>query len=83
MIQKLHHLSEESKRSGVISRISFCFPHDKPGIDVVIHLHTVNRISRSHADDRFVRDDEGVGVGALLTDKLYPALAGMCPGLGN
>ena len=48
-----------------------------PGTNVVIHFHTVNRISRSHADDRFVRDDEGVGYGALLTDKLYPALAGM------
>ena len=83
MIQKLHHLSAESRRSGVKSRISFCFPHDKPGIDVVIHLHTVNRISRSHANYRFVRDDEGVGDGALLRDKVYQALAGMVPELGN
>ena len=52
-----------------------------PGTNVVIHFHTVNRISRSHADDRFVRDDEGVGDGALLRDKVYPVLAGMCSGL--
>ena len=37
--------------------------------------------SCSHANYRFVRDDEGVGDGALLTDKLYPALAGLCPSL--
>ena len=52
-----------------------------PGTNVVIHFHTVNRISRSHADDRFVRDDEGVGDGALLRDKVYQALAGMVPEL--
>ena len=51
------------------------------GTNVVIHFHTVNRISRSHADDRFVRDDEGVGDGAVLTDKVYPALVGMVPGM--
>jgi hypothetical protein len=36
--------TKTGERSGVKSRISFCFPHDKPGIDVVIHFHTVKRI---------------------------------------
>ena len=73
-------MSTESKGSGIKSRISFSFPHGRPGIDVVIiHVHTVNLISRSYADDSFVRDEDGDG--ALLRDKVYKVLAGLCPGM--
>ena len=34
-----------------------------------------------HSEELGVGNDEGVGDGAVLTDKVYPALVGMVPGM--
>jgi hypothetical protein len=76
-------MSAESKGSGIKAGSLYRFHTASPALMWSFICTRLKRISYScsHADDSFVGDEEGVGDGALLTDKLYPALVWMTAAL--